>query len=72
MGELINYNKWYNELQVPLGHVDISLLAHDVGEFATDTLDAGQGKHDLLLSIDVSVDKTKNVFEISIRNQRLQ
>lgn len=35
---------------IPLVEVDIGLLADQVGVSATDTLDLGQGVHDLLLS----------------------
>lgn len=38
---------------VPLAEVDIGLLADQVGVAATDTLDLGQGVHDLLLAINL-------------------
>ena len=38
---------------VPLAKVDIGLLADQVGVAATDTLDLGQGVHDLLLAINL-------------------
>jgi len=38
---------------VPLVEIDIGLLADQVGVAATDTLDLGQGVHDLLLAIDL-------------------
>ena len=38
---------------VPLVEVDIGLLADQVGVAATDTLDLGQGVHDLLLAINL-------------------
>ena len=47
-----------------LPHVNLSLLAADVGKAATDTLDGGQGIHDLLLAINVSVQQTQNVLEL--------
>lgn len=46
-----------------LAEVDIGLLADQVGVSATDTLDLGQGVHDLLLAIDVRVQQTDNVLE---------
>lgn len=46
-----------------LGEVDIGLLADQVRVSATDTLDLGQGVHDLLLSIDVCVQQTDDVLE---------
>jgi hypothetical protein len=45
---------------LPLVQVDIGLLANQVGVTTTDTLDLGQGIHDLLLAIDVGVEKTVN------------
>ena len=46
------------DVRVPLVQVDIGLLANQVGVTATDTLDLGQGVHDLLLAIDVGIEKT--------------
>ena len=46
-----------------LGEVDIGLLADQVGVAATDTLDLGQGVHDLLLAIDVCVQQTDDILE---------
>lgn len=51
---------------IPLVQIDIGLLANQVGISATDTLDAGQGVHDLLLSIDVGVEKTQNELDCQI------
>ena len=45
-------------------HVNLSLLAANVGETATDTLDGGKGVHDLLLAVHVSVQQTQNVLEL--------
>jgi len=53
------------ELAGTLVHVDVSLLADDVGETATDTLDRGHGVHDLLLPIDVRTQDTQDVLEVS-------
>jgi len=41
------------EFTSTLGEVDIGLLADQVGVAATDTLDLGQGVHDLLLAINL-------------------
>ena len=38
---------------IPLGQINIGLLADQVAVSATDTLDLGQGVHDLLLAIDL-------------------
>jgi hypothetical protein len=35
---------------LPLGDVDIGLLADQIGVATTDTLDLGQGIHDILLA----------------------
>ena len=58
-------------VQEPLG--DIELKRRDShGETTTNTLDRGQGIDNLLLSINVSVQNTKNVLELSLVNKRLQ
>ena len=51
------------EVTGALAEIDIGLLADQVGVAATDTLDLGQGVHDLLLSIDVCVQQTDDVLE---------
>lgn len=47
--------------RIPLVEINISLLADQVRVSATDTLDLGQGIHNLLLSIDVGVEKSKDL-----------
>ena len=54
----------------PLVHVDISLLANNVSETPSNTLDGGQSKHNLLLSINVGVQYTQNVLKVFVRHQR--
>lgn len=51
---------------VPLGQVDIGLLADQVGVTTADTLDTGQGVHNLLLAIDVGVKQTQNELEVRL------
>ena len=51
------------EVTGALAEIDIGLLADQVGVSATDTLDLGQGVHDLLLAIDVRVQQTDDVLE---------
>lgn len=51
---------------IPLVQIDIGLLANQVGVSATDTLDLGQGVHDLLLSVDIGVQKTENLRTVRI------
>ena len=48
----------------PLVQIDVGLLANDVGVSPTNTLDLGQGVHNLSLSIDVGVQQTENVLTI--------
>lgn len=45
---------------IPLGQVNIGLLANQVGISSTDTLNSGQGVHNLLLAIDVGVEETQD------------
>ena len=56
----------------PLVHVDVGLLADDVGEAAADTLDGGHGEHDLLLPIHVGVQQTQDMLEVLTGDQRLR
>jgi len=51
---------------VPLVQVNIGLLADQVRVAATDTLDLGQGVHNLLLSIDVGVEETQDELEVRL------
>jgi hypothetical protein len=53
---------------VPLVQVDIGLLADQVGITTTDTLDFRQGVHDLLLAIDVGVQKTQDLIVPLLRS----
>ena len=51
-------------LYSPLVEVDLSLLAHHVGEAATNTLDGGHSEWDLVAPIDVGVKNTQNMLEL--------
>jgi hypothetical protein len=51
------------ELTGTLGEVNLGLLADQVGDTTTNTGDGGEGVDDLLPSINVSVEDTKNVLE---------
>jgi len=51
---------------VPLGEVNIGLLANQVGVTATNTLDLGQGDHDLLLAVNIGVEQTQDVLEVRL------
>ena len=57
--------------RVPLANIHLSLLAHGSSETATNTLDGGQGVDDLLLAINVGVEDTKNVLELSLVHKTL-
>jgi len=59
-----------SQLAGPLVHVDVGLLADDVGEAAPHTLDGGHGEHDLLLPIHVSVQQTQDMLEVLTGDQR--
>jgi len=50
----------------PLVQVDIGLLTDQVGVSTADTLDLGQGVHDLLLSIDVRIEESKDELEVRL------
>ena len=56
---------------VPLANIDFSLLAHSSSKTTTNTLDRCQSIDNLLLSIDVSVEHTENVLELSLVNKSL-
>jgi hypothetical protein len=49
-----------------LVQIDIGLLADQVRVSATDTLDLGQGVHDLLLAVDIGVQKTQDELEVRL------
>jgi hypothetical protein len=49
---------------LPLVKINISLLASNVGITTTNTLDGGQGDHNLVLAVNVGVEQTQNVLEL--------
>ena len=55
---------------IPLSHIDVGLLADEVGESSADTTDGGEGVHDLLATVDVGVQHTKDVLEVGFNDQR--
>lgn len=57
---------YISDKNVPLVEIDIGLLADQVGVAATDTLDLGQGVHDLLLTLNIGVKETQNVLEVRL------
>ena len=50
----------------PLVEVDLSLLAANVREATADTLDRGEGEHDLDLTIKVGVQHTQDVLKVGL------
>ena len=61
------------ELTGPLGRVDLGLLQGNVAETPSNTLDRGQGKASLLLSVDVRVSNTNHVLEgLLVRDEGLR
>ena len=58
--------------RAPLADIHLSLFAHGSGETATNTLDGGQGIDDLLFAIDVGVEDTQNVLELSLVDETLR
>ena len=68
----------YDSLDLLLGQltgtlvqIDVGLLADQVRETTTDTLDRGEGEHHLSLAFDVGVGQTKNVLELFRSDKRL-
>lgn len=59
------------QLAGSLVQIDIGLLADQVREATTDTLDRGQGEHHLPLALDVGVGQTQNVLEFICSDKRL-
>jgi hypothetical protein len=53
-------------MNIPLAQVNIGLLANQVGVTAADTLDLGQGVHDLLLAVNIGVEQTQDVLEVRL------
>jgi len=62
--ESINF--FVGQLTSALVQVNIGLLACQVSKAATNTLDGGQGVHDLLSTIYVCVKNTKDVLEAGV------
>jgi len=58
------------ELSSALVDVDFRLLADEVRESATASLDSGQREHHLLATINVGVEDTQDVLEIRARDER--
>jgi hypothetical protein len=46
---------------LPLVKIHIGLLAHQVGVAASNTLDLGQGVHDLLLAVNIGIQETQDL-----------
>ena len=51
---------------VPLVEINIGLLANQVGVTASNTLNLGQGDHNLLLAVNIGVEQTQDVLEVRL------
>jgi hypothetical protein len=51
-----------SDFDLPLVKINIGLLADQVGVSSSNTLDLGQGNHDLSSTLDVGVEETENVL----------
>jgi hypothetical protein len=64
---LNNSNKLFNfissKFSGSLGYVYLSLFADEIGKTASKTLNFGKGKYDVTLSLNVSIENTKNVLK---------
>ncbi len=56
----------YGDSYAPLVEVHVGLFANQVGISTTDTLYLGQSVHDLLLAIDVGIEKAKDELEVRL------
>lgn len=67
VGWMDRFGRWMDGwVDVPLGEVDIGLLADQVGVTTSNTLDLSQGVHDILLAIDVGVQQPEDVLEVRL------
>jgi len=57
---------------LPLVEINISLLADQVGVSSSNTLDLGQGDHDLSSTLDVGVEETENVLLVSSEHHEIE
>lgn len=55
-------DRWH----VPFVQIDVGFLADQIGVTTSNTLDLGQGVHDLLLAIDVGVEETEDELEVRL------
>ena len=58
------WNLW--ESLVPLVHINFSLAANNTSITTTAALDGGEGKHDLLATINIGVEQTQNVLKATL------
>ena len=59
------------ELTSATAGVDVGLLADHASETGANTTDGSKGEDNLLLTVDVSVEHTKDVLEMCVGNERL-
>lgn len=53
-------------MYIPLVEVNIGLLANQVGVTTSDTLYFGQGVHNLLLTLNIGVEKSQDELEVRL------
>jgi hypothetical protein len=59
------FKLFVGEFTSALVHINVGLLAAQVGITTTHTLDGCQGEHNLLLAFNIGVEKTQNVLELT-------
>ena len=64
------FNLIRRELSGPLVDVNLGLFADEVCHTASETLDLGQAKHHVTLSLHVCVENTQNVLKLGSLHQR--
>ena len=72
-GVLDNSNNLFDlisgKLSSSLVNIDFSLFANKIGETTSETLNFGQSENNISLSLNVSVENTENVLELSSLHQ---
>jgi len=64
------FDLFLGEFSGAFRHINVGLLADDVGESATASFDTGHSEHDLTTAINVRVHHTKNVLKLFWHYQR--
>lgn len=64
------FNFISGQLTGTLVHVNLGLFTDEIGETTAETVDFGQGKHHIALSLHVCVENTQNVLKFGSLHQR--